>query len=178
MKIGQRTVDSIGTAELINKGSMLRGLEDWRTRDTLAFLRSGARCGNSGLKGTLSERRRSSSNLLSLGVIDFPAHESNFLEEATVARFASAYYHVKSINSRSLALLRFALSTREQTTRALSASRPFASKIAKNSPLGKFRRENVACGAGISAIVARVRDIYNILSGASFVDNRRVKKRA
>lgn len=73
----------------------------------LAFLRSETRCSESGLKGTLSERRRSSnSGLLSLEVIDFPAHESNFLEEATVARFSSAYYHVKSINSRSLTSLR------------------------------------------------------------------------
>ena len=83
----------------------------------LAFFRSGARCSKSGLKGTLSERRRSSSNLLSLGVIDFPAHESNFLEEATVARFASAYYHVKSINSRSLTLFRSALNIRTDDAR-------------------------------------------------------------
>lgn len=103
----------------------------------LAFFRSGARCGESGLKGTLSERRRSSSSgLLSLEVIDFPAHESNFLEEATVARFSSAYYHVKSINSRSLTLLR---------SRTDNSSTATTFRERKNSPLGKFPAENVAC---------------------------------
>jgi len=168
MKIGQRMVVSNGTVELINKGSILRGLGDWRTRDVFAFLRSGARCDKSGLKGTLSERRRSSSSLLSLGIIDFPAHESNFLEEATVARFASAYYHVKSINSRSLTLLRSALSTRTDDARSFSfATFREREKFAKNSPLGKFRGKNVACCVGISDGCSRAKSY--ILGEINFI---------
>lgn len=91
-----------------NKKSDRPEMEETEMRNRIERLENRARRarvlsfrrGKSGLKGTLSERRRSSSSgLLSLGVIDFPAHESNFLEEASVARFSSAYYHVKSINS-------------------------------------------------------------------------------
>ena len=67
-----------------------------------------------------------------------------------MARFASAYYHVKSINSRSLTLFRSALSTR--TDDALFAT--FCKRDReKCAVLKNFAGKNVACCVGISALL-------------------------
>lgn len=127
-----------------------------------------------------------SSGLLSLGVIDFPAHESNFLEETTVARFSSAYYHVKSINREPVVDSASLRSRARPTTRSSSpsdlsqdGSRRIIRRVAENLARGMWRAESAFLSRArkVSRATPRVALENTLRAAVPRVENPRGKSR-